>query len=99
LVDGGLAQLLPHALERRLQLAELVASPDLERPGVVTLRDAVGALDERGDRLVHAAPGPPGQRESEDQCDRAETAGEDQRLAQLVPLHRIELVARGRGLG
>ncbi len=72
--DGGLAQLLPHALERRLQFAELVAPSDFERPRVVALRDAIRALDERGDGLVHAPTRPPGEHESDQQRDGAEHA-------------------------
>jgi hypothetical protein len=65
LVDRGLAQLLAHALERLLQLAEFVARPPtFEWPRIVALRDAVGALDQRGDRLVHALASPPGHYEA-----------------------------------
>ena len=52
--DGGLAELLPHALERMLQLAEIIAARDMEGTGVVAFPDAVRRADERRDR-----PGPP----------------------------------------
>ena len=69
LVDRRLAQLLAHALERRLQLAELVAPADFHRARVVALRDAIRALDQRRDRPMHAASGPPGEREAERERD------------------------------
>ena len=47
LVDGGLAQLSAHALERLLQLAERIAPLHLEGARVVALADAIGAPDER----------------------------------------------------
>ena len=47
--DGGFVQFLPHALERELQIAEFVVAHHGERPGVVALADAVGALHQRGD--------------------------------------------------
>ena len=47
LVDRGLAQPLAHALERGLQVAELVAAPDVDGARIVALADAFGALDER----------------------------------------------------
>ena len=78
LVDGGLAQLLAHALERRLQLAELVAPADFQRPRVVAVRDAIRALDERADGLVHAPARPPGEDEADQQCHGAERAGDRQ---------------------
>ena len=46
---------------------------------------------------VHAAAGPPGERQADRQRDEAERAGEQQRLAHLRALHRIELRARGGG--
>ncbi len=93
LVDGRLAQFLAHALERRLQLAELVAAADFERSRVVALRNAIGALDERGDGGVHAAAGPPGERQADRERDDSQAAGQQQRLAHLHALHRIELRA------
>ena len=44
--DGRLAQLLPHAIQRTSQLADLVAARDLMRPRVVALADALGGLDQ-----------------------------------------------------
>ncbi len=60
LVDGRLAQPAAHALERLLQLAELIPAAHLHRARVVALADALGAADQRVDRaldLVHRTPG------------------------------------------
>ena len=47
--DGRFVQVLPHALERKLQIAEFVAAHDGERPGVVAVADSIRALDQRRD--------------------------------------------------
>ena len=44
--DGRLGEVLAHAFERALQLAEFVPAHDGERPRVVALADAVGGLDQ-----------------------------------------------------
>ena len=65
------------------------------RPRVVALRDAIRALDERGDRL-RARGGRPTRRARGRRASATtpRRAGEQQRLAQLRALHRIELRAR-----
>ena len=90
LVDGGLAQLLPHALERRLQFAEFVAPPDFQRPRIVAVGDAIRALDQRVDGLMHAPARPPGEDEPDQQRHGAEHACDDQRLANLAAFDGIE---------
>ena len=84
-----LAQLAAHALERLLQLAELVAAHDVERTGVVALADAVGAADQRGDGLLDLAAGAPAERNAPPSAPSSrKPAGDQQRRTQLVAARR-----------
>ena len=77
--DRRLAQLLAHALERFLQLAELVLAQHAERARVVALADAIGVPDERRYRLLDTPRHEPGDHEArEDEYE----AGEERREAQ-----------------
>ena len=48
--DRSLGEVLPHPLERVLQLSELVAAHYGQRPSVITLSDTVRRLDQCRDR-------------------------------------------------
>jgi hypothetical protein len=46
--DRGFVELLPHALQRKLQVAQFVVTYHGQRPGVIALADAIRAFNERG---------------------------------------------------
>ncbi len=64
--DRRFVQVLTHALERKLQIAELVAPHDRERPGVVALADSIGALHQRRDGAGEPSGDEPSAQQPED---------------------------------
>jgi hypothetical protein len=84
--DGRFIQLLPHALERELQVAELIVTHHGERPGVVALTDPVGALDQRGDGSRQLPGDEPGAGQSQGQ-QRQGDAGKQ--AAHALDLHAL----------
>ena len=79
------AELLPHALERMLQLAELVAPRDVQGARVVALADAVRRADQSRDRPRKLARDEPGAQQAE--------RHQRQRDAREEPPHALELAA------
>ncbi len=74
--DGGFVQLLPHALERELQIAEFVVALHGERPGVIAFADSIGALHQRGNRRRQPAGDEPGSEQSAQNQQRQREPGE-----------------------
>ena len=100
LVDGRLAQLGAHALERLLQLAELVAAHHIQRAGVVALPDALRAADQRDDGLLELAAGAPAEGGADEAAERREcrrpTAAPCCRSARPAVSHRLASGSRLR---
>ena len=86
LVDGGLAQLLP-----RMRSSAACSSPSssrrphFERPGVVALGDALGALMSAVIGCSSLRPAHQRERRADQRHRAAERAGQQQRLAQICP--------------
>ncbi len=74
--NGGFVQLLPHALERELQIAEFVVALHGERPGVIALADSIGALHQRGYRGRQPAGDEPGSEQTAQNQQRQRESGE-----------------------
>jgi hypothetical protein len=74
--DGGFVQFLPHALERELQIAELVVALHGERLGVIAFADLIGALHQGGNRRRQAAADEPGAEQSAQNQKRQRKSGQ-----------------------
>ena len=97
--DGGFVQFLPHALERELQIAELVVAHHGERPGVVALADPVGALDQGGDGPGELAGDEPGPDQSQQKQRQRDAGHQAAHALDLHALLALELLANaGEGL-
>ncbi len=83
--DGGFVQLLAHAFERELQVAELIVAHHGKRPGVIALADPVGALDQRRDGARQLPGDEPGAGQAQHQ-QRQGNAGKQ-------PAHALDLHA------
>ena len=97
--DGGFIQLLPHALERELQVAELIVAHHRERPGVVSLADPVGGLDQRCDGSRQLSGNEPGAGQPQDQERQGDAGQQTAHAPDLHALLTLQLLAdAGEGL-
>ena len=90
LVDRGLPQARAHALERLLQLPHHVVAQHLDGSCVITLSDALGALDERHDGALELVGGPPRERGAGQRHEQGQRCREQQRRAELPGARRSE---------
>ena len=97
--DGGFVQFLPHALERELQIAELIVAHHGERPGVVALADPVGALDQGRDGPRELPGDEPGTHQSQQKQRQGDAGHQASHALDLHSLLALELLANaGQGL-
>ena len=84
--DGRLPQLQAHALQRELQLTDLVLARDGQRTRVVALPDTVRALDELRDRPLDTARQQPGRHQPGHHQDAAREREQRDELDEVPPL-------------
>ena len=95
--DGGAAQPQAHALEGRLQIADLVVADDVEWAGVVALAHALGAAREGGQRFCEAPTGPPGEPTTDRETEQRERADHETDHPNLLLPCRFELCGSAAG--
>ena len=73
--DRGFVEILPHALERELQISKLIAAHYRQRPGVVAVADPIRAFHQRRNGAGQLAGDEPGADQPQDD-QRQGDAGE-----------------------